>query len=240
MQEYNLEVTEIGENDEVLIEVENTGISPYDFHVRLGEQEGKRLHPKPFVLGWDISGVVRNVGRNVKILKAGDAVVVIQDLQWNGRYAEYTVVNEETVIKKPDSLSLEEAATIPINGLTIYQALVKNANISQGDRILIHGGAGGIGVFAIQLAEANRAYVATTASEHNHDFLRMLVADEIIDYRKEDFANVISVYDIVLDTRGGDTLKRSYDVLKVGGHLVSIRSRVNEEKAKEKNIKAYY
>jgi NADPH:quinone reductase-like Zn-dependent oxidoreductase len=239
LKELDLPVPEVGDHD-VLIEVENTGISPYDWHVRVGEQAGKIDYPIPLILGWDVSGVVRKTGKNVTTLKVGDPVIATQQLDRNGGYAEYIAVDEQTVVKKPDSLSFEEGATIPINAVTVYQALMKYGKMSQGARVLIHGGAGGVGVFGIQLAKAKGAYVATTASERNHEFLKTLGADEVIDYRKVDFADVISDYDIVLDTQGGDTLERSYDVLKEGGRLISIRSRVDEEKAKKKNIEAYF
>ncbi|MEH6930242.1 NADP-dependent oxidoreductase [Priestia aryabhattai] len=239
LKEYDLPVPEVGDHD-VLIEVENTGISPYDWHVRIGEQAGKIDYPIPLILGWDVSGVVRKIGKNVTTLKEGDPVIATQRLDRNGGYAEYIAVNEQTVVKKPKSLSFEEGATIPINGLTVYQALIKYGKISKGDRVLIHGGAGAVGVFGIQLAKYKGAYVAATASEHNHEFLKELGADKTIDYRKENFADVIKDYDIVLDTQGGDTLAQSYNVLKEGGRLISIRSQIDKEKAKEKNIEAYF
>lgn len=240
IKEMDLPMPEVGDND-VLIEVENTGISPYDIHVRDGDQAGKRENPLPFILGWDISGFVREVGTNVTDLKSGDEVIAIQDLERHGGYAEFVSVAQETVVKKPKDLSFEEAAVIPINALTVYQVFVEKANLSKGEKVLIHGGAGGVGVFAIQLAKELGAYVATTASEHNHAFLKMIGADEVIDYNKVDFAEVISDYDVVLDTRGGATLDRSYGVVKKGGHVISIRSgQIDKDEAKKRNIQAYF
>ncbi len=241
LKEYDLPIPEVGDHD-VLIEVENTGISPYDWQVRNGEVEGMFDYPVPLILGWDVSGTVRKIGKNVTSLKVGDPVIATQQLDRNGGYTEYIAVDEKTVVKKPDTLSFEEGASIPINAVTVYQALMKLGKLSQGDRVLIHGGAGGVGIVGIQLAKAKGAYVATTASERNHEFLKTLGADEVIDYRKVDFADVLSDYDIVLDTRGGDTLNRSYDVLKAGGRLITIRSagEIDEEKVKEKNIEAYF
>ncbi|MEH7741593.1 NADP-dependent oxidoreductase [Bacillus subtilis] len=239
LKEYDLPIPEVGDYD-VLIEVENTGVSPYDWHVRRGEQAGKINYPIPLILGWDVSGIVRKIGKNVKALKEGDAVIATQQLNRNGGYAEYIAVNEQTVVKKPNSLSFEEGATIPINGLTVYQALMKYGKMSKGDRVFIQGGAGGVGIFGIQLAKAKGAYVVTTASEHNHEFLKTLGADKTIDYHKENFTDVISDYDIVLDTQGGHTLAQSYEVLKEGGRLISIRGQVDKEKANKKNIEAYF
>lgn len=239
LQERDMPVPEISA-DEVLIEVENTGISPYDWHVRRGEQAGKIDYPMPLILGWDVSGTVKQVGENVKGLEVGTPVVATQRLDKQGGYAEYIAVNQETVVKKPESLSFEEAAVIPINGLTVYQALMKYGELQHGDKVLIHGGAGAVGIFGIQLAKAKGAYVAATASPRNHAFLKSIGADVVIDYHTEHFEDVIQDYDIVLDTQAGETLERSYDVLKAGGRLISIRGPVDQGKAEAKGIKAYF
>lgn len=149
-------------------------------------------------------------------------------------------INQKTVVKKPESLSFEEGATIPINGLTVYQALIKYGEMQHGDKVLIHGGAGAVGIFGIQLAKAKGAYVATTASTHNHEFLKSIGADVAIDYNTECFEDYVHDYDIVLDTQAGETLERSYDVLKPGGRLISIRGQVNKKKAESKGITAYF
>lgn len=230
---------EVGEED-VLIEVEYVGISPYDWHVREGEQEGKRDFPIPLILGWDISGRIKAIGDNVEVFEIDDEVIALQDLERHGGYAEYTSVPAEHVVKKPVSLSFEEAAAIPINAVTVYQSLIKTAQIKEGDNVLIHGGAGGVGVVAIQLAKLYETYVATTASPHNHEFLKSIGADETIDYNEENFENVVSDYDVVLDTQGGDTLERSYGVLKNEGRLISIRSQINKRKADDYNVEASF
>lgn len=224
------------ESDDVLIEIENTGISPYDWHVRDGEQDDKRKFPMPFVLGWDISGTVKEVGQKVTDFKVGEEVIALQDLERNGGYAEYAAVPVNNVVLKPANLSFEEAATIPINAVTTYQALVKNAKLQKDDKVLIHGGAGGIGIVAIQLAKHYGAHVATTASTRNHSFLKSLGADEVIDYNKTDFEDVVKDFDVVLDTRGEDTLERSFDVLKDGGRLISIREQISDDKANEHQL----
>jgi NADPH:quinone reductase-like Zn-dependent oxidoreductase len=239
LQKYDLPIPEIND-EEVLIEVENTGISPYDWHVRKGEQEGKINFPMPLILGWDVSGVVRKVGSKVTNLTVGTPVIAIQQLDKNGGYADYIAVNQDTVVKKPESLSFAEAATIPINGLTVYQALIKYGELQHGDKVLIHGGAGAVGIFGIQLAKAKGAYVATTASTRNHEFLKSIGADVVIDYKTDKFEDYVSNYDIVLDTQAGDTLERSYDVLKQGGKLISIRGPIDKEKAEKKDITAYF
>ena len=239
LQEFNLPLPEITD-EEVLIEVENTGISPYDWHVRRGEQEVKIDYPIPLILGWDISGVIRKVGSKVIDLTVGTPVIATQQLDKNGGYAEFVAINQNTVVKKPESLSFEEGATIPINGLTVYQALIKYGEMQHGDKVLIHGGAGAVGIFGIQLAKAKGAYVATTASTHNHEFLKSIGADVTIDYNTERFEDYVHDYDIVLDTQAGETLERSYDVLKPGGRLISIRGQVNKKKAESKGITAYF
>ncbi|NWK84954.1 NADP-dependent oxidoreductase [Staphylococcus sp. GSSP0090] len=239
LKAYDLPIPEIQE-DEVLIEVENTGVSPYDWHVRRGEQEGKIDYPMPLILGWDVSGVVRKIGSKVTNVTEGMPVVATQKLNKNGGYAEFIAVNQNTVVKKPESLSFEEAATIPINGLTVYQALIKYGKLSHGDKVLIHGGAGAVGIFGIQLAKSKGAYVATTASSRNHEFLKGIGADIVIDYNTENFEDEVKDFDIVLDTQAGDTLERSYYVLRKGGRLISIRGQVDKEKAKNKGIEAYF
>jgi NADPH:quinone reductase-like Zn-dependent oxidoreductase len=227
-------------DDDILIEIENTGISPYDANVREGSESSRERidYPMPFILGWDVSGFVREVGKNVTKVEPGDAVVATQDQDRHGGYAEYIAVNQRLVAKKPKTLSFEEGATLGINGITVYQGLVKAAGVSEGDRVMIHGGAGGIGIVAIQIAKSHGAYVYTSASPHNHDFLYELGADEVIDYNQTDFSEVLSDLDIVLDTRGGETLEKSYSVLKENGHLVGLAG-VDEEKAEKHNIQGH-
>ncbi len=239
LKEMDFPTPEVKDND-VLIEIENTGISPYDANVREGSESSRdRIdYPMPFILGWDVSGFVREVGKNVTKVKVGDAVVATQDQYRHGGYAEYISVDQRLVFQKPKSLTFEEGATLGINGITVYQGLVAEAGVSKGDRVMIHGGAGGIGIVAIQLAKSRGAYVYTSASPRNHDFLYELGADEIIDYNTTDFADVLSNLDIVLDTRGGETLEKSYGVLREGGHLVGLNG-VDIEKAKERNVEPH-
>lgn len=168
LQEFNLPLPEITD-EEVLIEVENTGISPYDWHVRRGEQEGKIDYPIPLILGWDISGVIRKVGSKVTDLTVGTPVIATQQL-------DKTVVMQnlwpliKTQLLKTWIIIFWRRCDNSINGLTVYQALIKYGEMQHGDKVLIHSGAGAVGIFGIQLAKAKGAYVATTASTHNHEF----------------------------------------------------------------------
>lgn len=239
LKEMDFPMPEVDEND-VLIEIENTGISPYDAHVREGSESSRdRIdYPMPFILGWDVSGFVREVGKNVTKVKVGDAVVATQDQDRHGGYTEYIAVDQRLVVKKPKNLTFEEGATIGINGITVYQGLVDIANVSLNDRVMIHGGAGGIGIVAIQIAKSRGAYVYTSASPHNKDFLYELGADEVIDYNTTDFSEVLSDLDIVLETRGGETLEKSYGVLKENGHLVGLAG-VDSHKAAEHHIQGH-
>ncbi|KFN89268.1 zinc-containing alcohol dehydrogenase/quinone oxidoreductase [Tetragenococcus muriaticus PMC-11-5] len=239
LKEMEFPKPEVRDND-VLIEIENTGISPYDTNVREGsESSGDRIdYPMPFILGWNVSGFVREVGKNVTKVQVGDPVVATQDQDRHGGYAEYIAVDQRLVFKKPETLTFEEGATLGINGITVYQGLVEEAGISQGDRIMIHGGAGGIGIVAIQLAKSKGAYVYTSASPHNHDFLYELGADEVIDYNTTDFSEVLSDLDIVLDTRGGETLEKSFGVLRENGHLVALQG-IDLDKAKARNVQGH-
>lgn len=227
-------------DNDVLIEIVATSVNPVDWKIREGYLKGMLEYNFPVILGLDAAGKVSEVGKAVTKFKVGDEVFTRPDITRNGTYAEYVAVDESLVAPKPKNISYEEAASIPLVGLTSWQCLVDFAELKEGDKVLIHAGAGGVGSFAVQLAKALGAWVATTCSTTNVEFVKSLGADQVIDYKKEDFAEILSDLDIVFDTMGGEIQKQSYDVLKAGGCLVSIAARPDEEHAKSKNVKAGY
>ncbi|MDT8913117.1 NADP-dependent oxidoreductase [Amycolatopsis sp. PS_44_ISF1] len=203
---------------EVLVRVEAIGLNPLE--ARLREGEFPLLGPPPFVLGWDISGVVdqAQTGR----LRPGDEVFGMPLFpRAANAYAEFVAAPALHLARKPAALSHAEAAALPIVGLTAWQGLVDLARVGEGDRVLVHGGGGGVGHVAIQIAKALGAQVITTAGESKREFVEGLGADEVIDYAKTDFAEAVREVDVVLDTLGGDTAERSLGVLRPGGHLVT-------------------
>ncbi|WP_373894635.1 NADP-dependent oxidoreductase [Virgibacillus natechei] len=239
-----LKYTEVDEpklkDNDVLLEVSATSVNPVDWKIREGYLKGMLDYNFPFILGLDAAGTIKEVGKNVTKFRIGDQVFTRPDITRNGTYAEYVAVDEQLVAKKPENLSFEEAASIPLVGLTSWQCLVDFADIKQGDKVLIHAGSGGVGSFAIQLAKSFGAWVVTTCSTKNVEFVKSLGADRVIDYRNEDFTQVLADMDIVFDTLGGDIQKQSYDVLKEKGCLVSIADQPDQGLAKEKSVKAGY
>lgn len=237
-----LKYTEMDEpnlkDDDVLIEIAATSVNPIDWKLREGHLKGMLQYDFPFILGLDAAGTIKEVGKNVTKFKIGDNVFTRPDITRNGTYAEYVAVDENLVAKKPENLSFEEAASIPLVGLTSWQCLVDVADIKQGDKVLIHAGSGGVGSFAIQLAKSFGAWVVTTCSTRNVEFVKSLGADKVIDYRNEDFTQVLADMDIVFDTLGGDIQTQSYDVLKEDGNLVSIAGQPDQELAQARKVKA--
>jgi NADPH2:quinone reductase len=224
LQELPKPVPQAGQ---VLVRVHATSINPLDYQVRRGDYPD--LVPLPAITGHDVSGVVEAIGPGVTAFAPGDEVwYTPQIFDGPGSYAEYHVAAESIVGKKPPSLSHLEAASLTLVGGTAWEALVVRAGLRVGESILIHGGAGGVGHVAIQLAKAIGAKVFTTARENNFDFARRMGADVVIDYEKEDYAAAIlretggRGVDVVFDTIGGDTLSRSADVLAQLGRVVSI------------------
>ncbi|MGD0955285.1 MAG: NADP-dependent oxidoreductase [Candidatus Acidiferrales bacterium] len=216
---------------EVLIRVHAAGVNPVDRGVRSGFLKERLKYTLPMIPGWDVSGVVEAVGPGVSRLKVGDAVYSRPDISRDGSYAEYMVVKESEVALKPKSIDHVTAAAVPLAALTAWQALFDAAKLSAGQTILIHGAAGGVGCFAVQFARLKGAHVIGTASQRNHEFLRSLGADEVIDYNTTKFEDVVHDADAVLDTITGDTADRSYQVLKKGGIYVSILAPPSREKA---------
>mgnify|MGYP006165681223 FL=1 len=207
------------END-VRIKVHAASINPLDLRVLEGEFKAILPVQFPFILGNDFAGTVVQVGANVKQFKAGDGVYAKTDL--NGAFAEYTVVHQSSLALKPQNISMELAASLPLVSLTAWQALVEIAKVQAGQKVLIHAGSGGVGSIAIQLAKHLGATVATTTSGKNAQWVKALGADIIIDYKTTDFEQELKDYDVVLDTQGGKILEKSLNVLKRGGRIISI------------------
>jgi alcohol dehydrogenase len=223
---------EVGEND-VLIQIHAAGVNPIDFKIRNGEF--KQIMPDhfPLILGNEAAGVVLRVGSRVRRFKQGDEVYARPRKGRIGTFAESIAIAEDDVAHKPKALTMEEAASIPLVGLTAWQALVERANVKKGQKVLIHAGSGGVGTFAIQLAKHLGAIVATTASPANFDLVKRLGADTAIDYRKDDFETIVKDYDVVLNSLDGETLHKSLRVLKPGGILISISGPPDPAFAKE-------
>lgn len=233
----DIPVPEIKDN-QVLVEMHATSINPIDWKLREGYlQEGVPFE-FPIILGWDAAGVIKQVGKNVTSFQVGDEIFARPALTPNGTYAAYTAVDEKLLAMKPKNISFEEAAAVPLAGLTAWQCLVNFSEIKKGDRVLIHAGSGGVGSMAIQIAKSFGAYVASTASGENETFLKELGVDQFINYKEEDFEDVLQDYDIVVDTLGGEILNKSFHVLKESGRLVSIAGQPDEKLAKQKGVKA--
>jgi NADPH:quinone reductase-like Zn-dependent oxidoreductase len=212
---------EVGDTD-VLVRVEAAGVNQLDEKIRSGEFAQILPYALPLVLGNDVAGTVIRVGRLVRGFRPGDEVYARPDAARIGTFAERIAVDEADLAAKPANISMAEAGSLPLVALTAWQALVERGRLAPGQKVLIHAGAGGVGSIAIQLARHLGAHVATTASGANADFVRDLGADVVIDYRREDFAEVLSGYDLVLDSLGGENLEKSLRVLKPGGRAIGI------------------
>ena len=223
--------------DQLRIHVIAAGVNPVDGMIRSGmfDKEGHRAFP--VILGGDISGVVEKVGSNITKFKSGDPVFAYVSLDNSGGYAQYAVVTEREAAPKPKSLTYVEAAAVPIVALTAWQALIDTAKLKAGQTVLIHGGSGGVGSFAIQIAKAHGAKVIATASAANQELLKQLGADVAIDYTKQNFENVAKDVDVVLDSIGKDTLARSYGVVKKGGIIVSLVARPDPAELEKHGIR---
>jgi NADPH:quinone reductase-like Zn-dependent oxidoreductase len=225
---------------EVRIRVHAATVNPIDWNVREGHMKDFWPHKFPLILGWDLSGVVEELGKGASRFKIGDEVYSVPDPTRNGAYADYIVVRESELALKPNSLHHIRAAAVPLAALTAWQSLVDTAQLQPGQRVLIHGGSGGVGHFAVQLAKWKGAYVIATASTKNQELLRELGADEMIDYTRQRIEDVARKIDIVLDPIGGDTQERSWQVLKKGGILLSVVQPPSADKAKALGIQAVF
>jgi NADPH:quinone reductase-like Zn-dependent oxidoreductase len=212
---------EVGDAD-VLVKVSAAGINPLDTMVRDGEFKRLLKYQTPFVLGHDVAGVVTRIGSAVRDFQVGDEVYARpRDLRI-GTFAEYIAIDQDDVAPKPASLTLHEAAAVPLVSLAAWQALVDRAHVKPGQKVLVHAGSGGLGSTVIQFAKHLGATVATTARGENAELVRSLGADVVVDYTKEDFAEVLSGYDVVLDSRGGENLEKSLTILKPGGQAIGV------------------
>lgn len=221
LQEAEVAEPTVGESD-VLVRVQAAGVNKLDEMIRVGAFKQMLPHSLPLILGHDLAGTVIRVGGKVRSFKPGDEVYARANNNQIGTFAERIAVAESDLARKPASISMEEAGSLPLVALTAWQALVERGHVEPGQKILIHGGAGGFGSVAIQLARHLGATVATTASASNHDFVRELGADIVIDYRTQDFEQILSGYDLVVDTIGGENLEKSLRVLKRGGKAIAL------------------
>ncbi|MFI7706079.1 NADP-dependent oxidoreductase [Nonomuraea sp. NPDC049480] len=207
---------------DVLVRIHAASVNPVDLKIRDGDLKAILPLRAPFVLGNDLAGTVVAVGARVTRFAVGDEVYAHPDQNQMGTFAEFIAIHQDDVATKPATLTMAEAASIPLVGLTAWQALVERADLRPGQKVLIHAGAGGVGTIAIQLAKHLGASVATTASATKTDLVKSLGADVVIDYQKQAFETILHDYDVVLDTVGGETLDKSLRVLKPGGTVISI------------------
>lgn len=208
--------------DEVLVEVHAAAVNLIDAKLRNGEFKLLLPYRPPFALGHDVAGVVVRVGSRVRQFKVGDEVYSRPDDFRIGTFAEFIAIKEDSLAIKPSNLTMEEAASIPLVGLTAWQALVEKAKLKSGQKVFIQAGSGGVGTFAIQLARHLGAKVATTTGTGNVDLVKSLGADVVVDYKTQDFEDVLRDYDVVLNSQDGKTLEKSLNVLKPSGQLISI------------------
>ncbi len=220
-------------DDEVLVQIHAAGVNLLDSKIRNGEFKLILPYRLPLILGHDVAGVVVKVGPRVRQFELGDEVYARPDDFRIGTFAEFVRVKETSLALKPKGLTMEEAASIPLVALTAWQALVEKANLQKGQKVLIQAGSGGVGTLAIQLAKHLGATVATTTSATNVALVKSLGADVVIDYRTQDFEDVLRDYDVVLNSQDGKTLEKSLRVLKRGGKLISISGPPDPEFAAE-------
>lgn len=224
------------QDDDVLVAIHAAGMNLLDSKIRAGEFKSFLPYRPPFILGHDVAGTVVRVGSKVRRFKSGDDVYARPRDGRIGAFAEFIAMNEGDVAIKPKRLTMEEAASIPLVGLTAWQALIERANLKKGQKVFIQAGSGGVGTFAIQLAKHIGAIVATTTSTANVDLVKSLGADVVIDYRKDGFEKILRDYDVVLNSLGKDTLEKSLRVLKPGGRLISISGPPDPEFAKDMGL----
>jgi NADPH:quinone reductase-like Zn-dependent oxidoreductase len=224
------------QDDDILVEVHAAALNLLDSKIRDGEFKPILSYHPPFILGHDVAGQVVRVGAKVRAFKVGDEIYARPRDGQIGTFAEFVAVNEADAALKPKNLSMEEAASIPLVGLTAWQVLVERAKLRAGQKVLIHAGSGGVGAFAIQLAKHLGASVATTTSTANVDMVKRLGADVVVDYKRDDFEKVLSGYDVALNSLDGKTLEKSLSVLKPGCRLISISGPPDPQFAKEAGL----
>lgn len=230
-----LPVAEPGEN-ELLVKVCAASVNPVDYKIREGKYPAVKSDKLPYVLGRDVSGTVEACGPGMSDWRPGDEVYAMLGID-RGTYAEHVIIKANEAARKPTSLDHTEAAAVPLAGLTAWQGLFRQGRLQTGQRLLVHGGSGGVGHFAVQLAKARRAQVITTVSEKHVAFARELGADQVIDYTKQPFEELVRDVDMVFDLIGGETQDRSWRVLRKGGILVSTLAAPSQEKAREYGVR---
>ena len=223
-------------DDDVLIQIHAASVNALDAKIRSGEFKLVLPYHLPLILGNDLAGTVVRVGPRVSRFKPGDEVYARPDQDRIGTFAEFISVKEASLAPKPANLSMEEAASMPLVALTAWQVLVECAKLRKGQKVLIQAGSGGVGSIAIQLAKHLGAFVATTTSTDNVHWVKALGADVVIDYKKQNFADELRDYDVVLNSLGSDELEKSLQVLKPGGHLISISGPPTPEFATEQGL----
>lgn len=226
---------EMGAHD-VLIEVHASGVNALDSKIRNGEFKLILPYALPLILGNDLAGVVVAVGPQVQAFKPGDEVYARPPQARIGTFAQLIAVHEDAIALKPANIDMTQAASIPLVALTAWQVLVETAQLKKGQKVLIHAGAGGVGTLAIQLAKHLGAFVATTTSTANVEWVKALGADQVIDYKQQDFESVLHGYDVVLNSLGNDVLEKSLKVLKPGGQLISISGPPTVQFAQEQGL----
>jgi NADPH:quinone reductase-like Zn-dependent oxidoreductase len=225
------------QGDEVLIRVRAVSVNPVDYKIRSGAVPSVEPDQLPVTLGRDVAGTVARCGEEVVSYRPGDAVFALLD-SGHGGYAEYAIVKERDLARKPDRLDFRGAAAVPLAAITAWQGLFDHGALEPGQHVLIHGGAGGVGHFAVQLARAKGATVSTTVASEDVDFVHELGADRAIDYKHERFENRVRAADVVLDLVGGATLERSWSVLKDGGVIVSTTAEPSQDEARSHGARA--
>lgn len=246
----NSEVVEINQTSEpndpsvgkVLVKVKAAGVNPADWKIREGYMQQMIPLQFPSTMGMDFSGIVEKVGESVSDLKPGDEVYGQAGMisGGSGAFADIAMADADRIAHKPKKLTHQEAAGLPLVGVSAWQALVENMGLSTGQKILIHGGAGGIGSIAIQLAKQLGAFVATTVRANDMQYVKELGADEIIDYQTQNFDELLHDYDAVYDNVGGETYARSFKILKKGGIIVSMLEQPNQQLMEQFGVKAIF
>src|SRR5215475_6054245 len=223
--------------NEILLKVKAASVNPVDWKIREGRYPAVKSDKLPYVLGRDVSGVVEACGPETTGHQKGDEIYAMLGID-RGAYAEHVIVKVNEAAPKPKSIDHLAAAGVPLAGLTAWQGLFRHGELKAGQRVLIHGGSGGVGHFAIQFAKARGAYVITTVSEKHIKFVRKIGADDVVDYKKQRFENMVREVDVVFDLIGGETRKRSWPVLKKGGILVSTMMEPFDESTRELGVRA--
>lgn len=234
VQKTTLPIPTIGDDD-VLVKVVSASVNPLDFKIRNGDLKLVLPFSMPLILGNDFAGVVIALGKNVKNFAIGDEVFARTDTLRIGSFAQFIAINQHNLAKKPANLDFNESASLSLVALTAIQAFDK-MGVKSGDKVLIHAGAGGLGSISIQIAKILGLYVATTASNQGLGIVKSLGADEVIDYKQENFEQKLKNFDFVLDTVGGETLLKSFKILEQGGKVVSVAGMPTKDFAKEMGL----